>query len=66
MARVTIEDCLLVVKNRFELVAVAAKKARALSEFGSESSSKNTVQALKEIAEGNLGPNMTNMDDLEE
>jgi len=56
MARVTVEDCLKNVKNRFELVLLAAKRARQLSR-GQESlvpwdNDKTTVVALREIAAG--------------
>lgn len=56
MARVTIEDCLDHVKNRFELVLLASKRARQLA-YGKESAlpwenDKPTVLALREIAEG--------------
>lgn len=56
MARVTVEDCLENVENRFELVLVAAKRARNIS-LGSEAmvpieNDKPTVVALREIAMG--------------
>lgn len=58
MARVTIEDCLDNVDNRFALVMLAAKRARAL-ETGSESlvesrKNKSAVKALREIADGKV------------
>ncbi len=54
MARVTVEDCIDKVKDRFELVAVAAQRARNIS-AGAEvtiekNNEKNTVIALREIA----------------
>jgi len=57
MARVTVEDCLDNVVNRFELVMVASKRARQLATGGKdpmvqEESDKPTVLALREIAEG--------------
>jgi DNA-directed RNA polymerase subunit omega len=57
MARVTVEDCLEHVDNRFELVMVATKRARQLATGGRdpmvpEESDKPTVIALREIAEG--------------
>ena len=57
MARVTVEDCLENVANRFELVMVASKRARQLATGGrdplvQEESDKPTVIALREIAEG--------------
>ncbi|MDB4837563.1 DNA-directed RNA polymerase subunit omega [Marinomonas sp.] len=56
MARVTVEDCLENVENRFELVMVASKRARQLATGGEEpkvpaESDKVTVIALREIAE---------------
>lgn len=58
MARVTVEDCVLLVPNRFELVMLAAHRARALSS-GAElklerDRDKNPVVALREIAEEKL------------
>ncbi|MCB1553406.1 MAG: DNA-directed RNA polymerase subunit omega [Xanthomonadales bacterium] len=56
MARVTVEDCLEVVDNRFELVVMASKRARQLAKGaqsaleGAESEDKPTVLALREIA----------------
>ena len=56
MARITVEDCLEVVDNRFELVMMAAKRARQLANGvdpqidNSESNDKPTVLALREIA----------------
>ena len=57
MARVTVEDCLANVANRFELVMVASKRARQIATGGKESlveeeSDKPTVIALREISEG--------------
>ena len=57
MARVTVEDCLENVDNRFQLVMVATKRARALATQGKESlvpweNDKPTVVALREIAGG--------------
>ncbi len=56
MARVTVEDCLDNVDNRFQLVLVAAKRARELT-LGKEpmvpwENDKPTVVALREIADG--------------
>lgn len=55
MARVTVEDCLENVDNRFQLVLVASKRARQLV-YGQEAklpweNDKPTVMALREIAE---------------
>jgi DNA-directed RNA polymerase subunit omega len=57
MARVTVEDCLENVKNRFELVMLASKRARQLMRGSSEpkvawENDKATVVALREIAMG--------------
>ena len=56
MARITVEDCLENVDNLFELVLVAAKRARRLAN-GAEplvdwENDKPTVVALREIADG--------------
>lgn len=57
MARVTVEDCLDQLDNRFELVLVSAKRARQLATGGKEAglpweNDKPTVMALREIAAG--------------
>ncbi len=57
MARVTVEDCLEQVANRFELVMVASKRARDIAVNGAEpkvdwENDKPTVVALREIADG--------------
>ena len=58
MARVTVEDCLDNVDNRFQLVLVATKRARQLAlgaePFVDEENDKPTVLALREIAEGHV------------
>lgn len=58
MARVTVEDCLDQVENRFELVILSAKRARQIS-YGAEPTleagkDKPTVMALRELAEGTI------------
>ena len=58
MARITVEDCLTVVDNRFELVLMATKRARQLAN-GAEATVENhnekpTVLALREIAIGKV------------
>jgi DNA-directed RNA polymerase subunit omega len=61
MARVTVEDCLKQIPNRFELVLVATYRARDLLKGHSpliESSHKAAVTALKEIAQGKIGKSM--------
>ncbi|MBS0199858.1 MAG: DNA-directed RNA polymerase subunit omega [Proteobacteria bacterium] len=56
MARITVEDCMDVVDNRFELVMMAAKRARQLAKGvepkldNREQDDKPTVLALREIA----------------
>ena len=58
MARITVEDCMQKVDNLFELVLIASKRARQLSNgapTGLEwENDKPTVMALREIAEGNI------------
>ncbi len=60
MARVTVEDCVDKVDNRFELVLLAAERARSMS-AGSpllvdRDNDKNPVVALREIADEQLTP----------
>ncbi len=59
MARVTVEDSLSQVNNRFDLVLIAAKRARNISmgaePFVSADNDKPTVIALREIADGLVG-----------
>lgn len=67
MARITVEDCLAVVDNRFELVLLASKRARQLSK-GIEptvyaENDKPTVLALREIAERNI--DMATVDEID-
>ena len=56
MARVTVEDCLKKIPNRFELILVAAERARQLERGANslvkEENDKYTVLAFREIAEG--------------
>lgn len=57
MARVTIEDCLTNVENRFALVVVTAKRARQILEGAAplvESKNRPIVTALREIAAGKV------------
>ena len=59
MARVTVEDCLESVENRFVLVMLASKRARQIATGGKdplvqEESDKPTVIALREIADGHV------------
>ncbi|HJU19930.1 MAG TPA: DNA-directed RNA polymerase subunit omega [Stellaceae bacterium] len=59
MARVTVEDCVLKVPNRFELVLLAAQRARELSSgvqlTVDRDDDKNPVVALREIADETIG-----------
>jgi len=56
MARITVEDCLENIDNRFELVLTATKRARQIAHGAEalveEENDKPTVIALREIAEG--------------
>lgn len=70
MARVTVEDCLRNVKNRFELVILASKRARQLMR-GKEpkvewDNDKPTVVALREIAAGFTTMSNVNTPDVHE
>ena len=65
MARVTVEDCIVKIPNRFELVMIAAQRARNIS-AGSQlelerDNDKNPVVALREIAD-----DLVELDTLEE
>lgn len=69
MARVTVEDCLENVANRFELIMVASKRARQIANDGSEplvpiENDKPTVIALREIAGKKITPSI--LEELEE
>jgi DNA-directed RNA polymerase subunit omega len=58
MARITVEDCIERVNNRFELVLLATKRARQIARGAAplldEENDKPTVIALREIAEGRV------------
>ena len=60
MARVTVEDCIDKVENRFELVLLAGHRARQISSGSSitidRDNDKNPVVALREIADETLSP----------
>lgn len=69
MARVTVEDCLENVANRFELIMVASKRARQIANDGAdpmvpEDNDKPTVIALREVADQKIGPSI--LDDIED
>ena len=66
MARLTVEDCLEHINNRYDLVILAAKRARQII-FGAdplveEENDKPTVLALREIADGIITPE--NIDEI--
>jgi len=57
MSRITVEDCLQKINNRFELVMLASKRARQLFRGAKpliESENREVVVALREIAEGRV------------
>ena len=60
MARITVEDCLNRINNRFEMVLTATKRARQIANGAEplveEENDKPTVIALREIAEGLIDP----------
>jgi len=60
MARITVEDCLSNIENIFEMVLVAAKRARRLAHGADPlvelENDKPTVIALREIADGHITP----------
>ena len=61
MARITVEDCLENIPNRFELALAATYRARQLAQGHTpkiESRDKPTVVALREIAAGQVGVEM--------
>jgi len=61
MARVTIEDCIDKIDNRFELVLMASHRARSITSGSNilvaRDNDKNPVVALREIADSKLPPN---------
>jgi DNA-directed RNA polymerase subunit omega len=67
MARVTVEDCLENVSNRFELVMLASKRARQIAVRGAQplvewENDKPTVVALREIAAGLISADLLDKD----
>jgi len=60
VARVTVEDCIEKVENRFDLVLMAAHRARMISSGAqitvSRDNDKNPVVALREIGDGTISP----------
>jgi DNA-directed RNA polymerase subunit omega len=68
MARITVEDCLDHVDNRFELVMLATRRARHMRQYGAEpllpeENDKPTVIALREIAAGLISHEMLDAQD---
>ena len=67
MARITVEDCLEHIENRFDLVLLAARRARQISQGADPlvppENDKPTGIALREIAENLI--NATSMDEME-
>lgn len=70
MARITVEDCLEVVENRFELVLMATKRARQLSKgvpaLIDAENDKPTVTALREIASNKITQELLSQIDRQE
>jgi DNA-directed RNA polymerase subunit omega len=62
MARITVEDCLENIENIFEMVLVAAKRARRVAHGADPlvelENDKATVVALREIADGHITPSI--------
>ncbi len=67
MARITVEDCLEKVSNRFQLVLIATKRARQLDNgrapLVEPDNDKSTVIALREIAEGLIDESILDQSD---
>lgn len=66
MARVTVEDCLGTIDNRFELVLAASRRARQVAHgsqpFVELENDKPTVVALREIADGFVNADILNIE----
>jgi DNA-directed RNA polymerase subunit omega len=64
MARITVEDCIEKVSNRFELVLLATKRARQITRGSTPlvevDNDKPTVIALREMAAGKIDPDALN------
>lgn len=70
MARITVEDCLEEIPNRFALVLIAADRAKQLLKgsdclIDDDRSNKEVVTALREIAAGKVRADISNFDDNE-
>ncbi|HEY0664853.1 MAG TPA: DNA-directed RNA polymerase subunit omega [Gallionella sp.] len=65
MARITVEECLTQIPNRFELTLAAAYRARQLASGAAtlveNTKDKPTVIALREISEGKVGKEVLNL-----
>jgi DNA-directed RNA polymerase subunit omega len=69
MARVTVEDCLVKVRNRFELVHVAVKRTKQILNGSKplvDYNNRPPVLALREIAEGMVKPILSEPDNSSE
>lgn len=71
MARITVEDCLEEVQNRFTLVLVTAERTKQLMKgakalIDDDRSNKEIVTALREIAAGSVKPDLTGFDENEQ
>ena len=68
MARITVDDCLKLIPNRFSLTLAATYRARQLAQGGAPlvepNRDKPTVIALREIAAGKIGLEMLNRANL--
>jgi DNA-directed RNA polymerase subunit omega len=64
MARITVEDCVKTIPNRFEMTLAAATRARQLAGGATplveDDKDKPTVVALREVAEGKVGREILN------
>jgi len=64
MARITVDDCMKTITNRFELALVATVRARQIAQGGTpmvdSNRDKPTVIALREIAQGKVGIEILN------
>lgn len=71
MARITVEDCLQYVDNRFELVLLGSRRARQIAVMGKEpmvpmNNDKPTVLALREIEAGLIDDAVLNEAEVED
>ncbi|MDA9573609.1 DNA-directed RNA polymerase subunit omega [Rickettsiales bacterium] len=60
MARITVEDCVTIIPNRFELCLIASNRAKAIlsgSQTNCDSNEKAAVISLREIADGSININ---------